>query len=233
MVSESNFSFDIEHGNGPFALLRAKLPMGGSIKAQSGAMVAMASTINITGKAEGGMLGGLGRMLAGENFFFQTLTAERGAGEVLLAPAAPCDLIKLELDGTKSYKLQKGSFFASTEGVTINTKTQNLAKGLFSGKGFFILEVSGHGTLFAETFGAMHLVKISAGEEYVIDNEHLVAWESHVNFSLEKASKSGWLSSMTSGEGFVCRFRGPADLIIQTRNRGNFGTWVSTLLPTK
>ena len=41
----------------------------------------------------------------------------------------------------------------------------------------------------------------------------------------------GWLSSLTSGEGLVCRFRGPGRVLIQTRNPGGFGAWVRQFIP--
>ena len=50
---------------------------------------------------------------------------------------------------------------------------------------------------------------------------------------IEKASASGWISSFTSGEGLVCRFRGPGNIMIQTRNPQVFGQWMNPLLPAR
>jgi uncharacterized protein (TIGR00266 family) len=202
-----------------------------SIKAQSDAMVTMDTTMDVEGKMEGGILGGLGRMLSRENFFFQTIKAVRGDGETLLAPAFPGSVLDLEMDGTPYY-VQKGGFFAATEGVAISTKMQNLAKGLFGGEGFFVLEASGTGLLFVETFGAVHVVDIPAGKDIVIDNNHLVAWPSSIQYNIQKASK-GLLSSITSGEMFVFRFQGPGKVLIQSRNNIGFSQWLASLLPGK
>jgi len=210
---------------GANALLRVLLPAGGTLKAESGAMVAMGSQIEVEGKLEGGLLGGLGRMFSGENFFFQTLKAVSGGGEVLLSPTALGTLQAIELNGDTGYIVQKGGFFAGTAGIQVNTSLQNLAKGLFSGQGFFILKISGQGLLFISSYGAIHPLDIPAGEEFIIDNQHLVAWPEDCHFNIEAASK-GWLSSVTSGEGLVCRFRGPARVYIQTRNPDAFATWI-------
>ena len=43
---------------------------------------------------------------------------------------------------------------------------------------------------------------------------------------------AGWIASLTSGEGFVCRFRGPGVVYIQSRNPRGFGSWVRQFLPT-
>lgn len=217
---------------GAFTMLRVKLSANEMLKAESGAMVAMSETIDVEGKMEGGVLGGLGRMLTGEKFFFQKLVASRGAGEVLLAPANPGDLMAIDIAPTTPYIVQKDGFLAGADSLEISTKMQNLTKGLFSGEGFFVINVSGSGTLFVSSFGAIHAVDIPAGESMIIDNSHLVAWPANVEYNIEKAS-SGWVSSFTSGEMLVCRFRGPGKVFIQSRNPQAFGDWVKRFIPHK
>ncbi len=215
---------------GDFTLLKVKLKAKEMVKAESGAMVAMSNTIDVEGKLEGGVLGGLGRMLTREKFFFQSLVARRGPGEVLLAHAIPGDIEAIELDGSQSYILQKNGFLAGSGSLNVSTKMQNLTRGLFSGEGFFVIKISGQGTLFISSYGAIHPLDIPAGNEVIIDNSHLVAWPDGMNYTIEKAA-SGWISSFTSGEGLVCRFRGPGQVLIQTRNPSGFGAWVTQFIP--
>lgn len=215
---------------GTNSMVEFHLEHGESIKAESGAMVGMSPTIDLEGKLEGGILGGIGRMFSGENFFFQTLRASRGAGNVLLAPSTPGDIIILDLDGMTEYNVQKDGFLAGENSINISTKMQNLAQGFFSGEGFFILKVSGKGKLVLSSFGAIHEVNLAPGEDYIVDNNHLVAWPSTTPYSIDKASK-GWISSFTSGEGLVCKFRGPGKIYIQTRNTPAFGSWIRKLVP--
>jgi uncharacterized protein (TIGR00266 family) len=215
---------------GAFTMLEVAMPAGGGFKAESDAMVAMSPTIDVEGKLEGGVFGGLGRMLTGEKFFFQTLKANRGPGTALLAPAIPGDLHHLELDGTVDYVLQKDGFFAGSDTLTVSTKMQNLSQGLFSGEGFFVIRVSGQGTLFVSSYGAIHPIDIPAGEQMIIDNSHLVAWPATMQYTLEKAAK-GWISSFTSGEGIVCRFTGPGRVLIQSRNPSGFAAWIRSMMP--
>ena len=215
---------------GALTMLKVRLPAGGGFKAESDAMVAMSPTIDVEGKLEGGVFAGLGRMLSGEKFFFQTLRANRGPGEALLSPAIPGDLHHLEMDGSVDYVLQKDGFFAGSDTLTVTTKMQNLAQGLFSGEGFFVLRVGGTGTLFVSSYGAIHPIDIPAGEQMIIDNAHLVAWPSTMQYTLEKAAK-GWISSFTSGEGIVCRFNGPGRVLIQTRNPSGFAAWIRSMMP--
>ena len=39
------------------------------------------------------------------------------------------------------------------------------------------------------------------------------------------------ISSLTSGEGLICRFRGPGRVLIQTRNPASFGLWMRQFIP--
>ncbi len=217
---------------GAFTMLKVNMDGGEQFKAESDAMVAMSANVTVEGKLEGGILGGIGRMFAGEKFFFQTLKAHNVPGQVLLAPATPGDITDLEMDGMTSYILQKDGFFAASDGVTITAKVQNLVQGLFSGEGFFVVKATGRGILFVSSYGSIHPIDLAPGEEFIIDNGHLVAWPETMNYNIEKAS-AGWISSFTSGEGLVCRFRGPGRVLIQTRNPRGFGEWIKQFIPMK
>ncbi|KQO15337.1 TIGR00266 family protein [Paenibacillus sp. Leaf72] len=215
---------------GAFPLLKVQLERGETIKAESGAMVSMSPNLELKGTLDGGIMRGLGRMLSGEKFFFQELSATRGPGEALLASAAIGDIESIELDGSYKLYVQKDGFLAGTPGIEVNTKMQNLAKGFLSGEGFFIVEISGKGTVFLSSYGTIHAVQLAAGEEVIIDNGHLVAWPDYMDYRIEKAA-NGWLSSITSGEGIVCRFRGEGVVLIQTRNPKSFGGWINQFIP--
>ena len=214
-----------------FPVVRFYLKRGEKIKAESDAMIAMSSTVDVEGKMEGGILSGLARkFLSGESMFFQELAANRGDGKVLIGHAQPGGILDLELDGSYGLRIQKNGFLASTEGIQIDTHVQNLARGFLSGEGFFILNAKGRGTIFVSSYGVIHPINLEDGEEVIIDNGHLVAWPDYMDYKIEKAS-GGWISSFTSGEMLVCRFRGPGIVLIQTRNPDAFKGWIQSMLP--
>ena len=214
-----------------FPIVKIKLQRGEKIKAESDAMIAMSATVDVEGKLEGGILSGLARkFLSGESMFFQELAANRGDGEVLLAHAQPGGILDLELDGSYGLKVQKNGFLAGSEGIEVETRVQNLWQGLIGGEGFFILGIHGKGTVFVSSYGVIHPINLAAGEEIVIDTGHLVAWPDYMDYTVEKAS-NGWISSFTSGEMAVCRFRGPGVVLIQTRNPEGFQSWIRSMLP--
>ena len=215
-----------------FPVVECYLERGESIKAESDAMIAMSPTIEIEGKMDGGILSGLARkFLSGESMFFQELVARRGAGKVIFGHTFPGGIMDVELDGSYGLTIQKNGFLASTQGINVETKTQSLSRGFLSGEGFFLLNASGRGTVFVSSYGVIHPINLESGEEVIIDNGHLVAWPDYMDYKIEKAS-SGWISSFTSGEGLVCRFRGPGVVLIQTRNPDSFESWIRSIVPT-
>ncbi|GHV27660.1 TIGR00266 family protein [Synergistales bacterium] len=201
---------------GAFPIIKYRLRQGEKLKAEADAMIAMSANVEVTGGVEGGFLRGLTRMLSGEKFFFQYLSSQRGEGEVLLGHALPGGIVDVELDGSYGLRVQKDGFLAATEGVEVNTQMQNLMQGMFGGEGFFILNVSGKGTVFLSSYGAIHAINLGQGEEVIVDNGHLVAWADYMQYQIVKAS-NGWINSFMSGECLVCRFKGPGIILIQTR----------------
>lgn len=221
--------YEILH-QGAFSLLQIKLQAGETIKAESGAMVSMTSNVELRGNVEGGLLKGIGRMLSGEKFFFQELSAKGREAEVTLAPISLGNVVAVELDGRTPLYVQKDGFLAATKDIEIGTKMQNLSKGILSGEGFFIIEIRGRGTVFLSSFGAIETKYVEAGEELIIDNGHLVAWPGNMHYNIERASR-GWISTFTTGEVAVCRFRGPGAIFIQTRNARAIAAMLGQFIP--
>lgn len=217
---------------GSYAMAKVLMKRGQTIKAESGAMVAMSPTIEVEGKMEGGVFGAIGRkFLTGESLFLQTLKAVHGDGEVLLAPASPGDLKILDLTGANSFFVQKEGFLAADASLEISVASQGILKGFLSKEGIFIQRVSGVGKLAVSSFGAIHKITLAQGESTIVDNAHLVAWSGTVSYEMRKAS-AGLLSSITAGEGLVCYVNGPGEVYIQSRNTGGFGAWIKRLIPS-
>lgn len=212
-----------------FPVVSCILKQGEAVKAESDAMIAMSDTMTVKGKMDGGILGGIKRQLSGESIFLQELCAEYGSGSVILGHALPGGIEDVSMDGSYDLIVQKGSFLACTKDVRISTKVQSPWKGIFSKAGFFLLRLKGTGTAFISSYGVIHPLSIPKNREMVIDNGHLVAWPDYMDYSIERASK-GILSSITSGEGLVCRFRGPGTILIQTRNPKSYGNYLFDLL---
>jgi hypothetical protein len=62
--------------------------------------------------------------------------------------------------------------------------------------------------------------QLEEGERYIVDNGHLVAW--NTKYILERVASGGIISGLSSGEGLVCKFTGPGTVFMQTRNPVSF-----------
>jgi uncharacterized protein (TIGR00266 family) len=212
-----------------FAVARVMLDPGDSVRAESGAMVSMSPTVTLESGLQGGIRKAIGRMLGGESAFQTTFTATHGPGEVLLAPSAVGDIAAINLNGS-GFMVTSGSFLAGDTGLQIETKA-NL-KGFFAGEGLFMMRVSGNGTLLLSTFGALHAVELMAGQPYIVDSGHIVAFTDTMGFEVRRATKS-LIGTITSGEGIVAEITGPGIVYVQTRSPQNFASFIGSLLPNK
>lgn len=212
-----------------FALAHVTLEQGEALRTESGAMVGMSPNLRLEAKMEGGLLKALGRsMLSGESFFQSTYTAEGGPGELLLAPALPGDIMGVNLDN-QAFMIQKGSYLAGSTSLNIETKFAGMGS-IVSGEGAFMVRASGSGLLLLSSYGAIHKIVLAAGEQYIVDSGHIVAFDARVTYSLDKASR-GLMSSVTSGELLVCRYTGPGEIYLQTRNLSAFVNSIVPLMP--
>jgi uncharacterized protein (TIGR00266 family) len=206
-----------------YSLAVVKLDGNETIQVEAGAMVSMTPDIAIKTDLGGGLMGALKRsILGGESFFMNTFQAPTLGGEMTLAPSLPGDLLVQDLHG-ESMLVQSGSYVASSQGVTIDTKWTG-ARTFFAREGLFMLNCSGSGTLIMSSYGAIHDMTLKAGERYTVDTGHLVAFSLGMGFNVRNIA--GVKSTLFSGEGLVVDMTGPGRLLIQTRSADAFLTWL-------
>lgn len=223
------YSYEIYH-QPAFSLAVLTLQAEASINAEAGAMVSMSANVELQSQMKGGLLGALKRAAGGESAFVSTFTARGGPGEVTLAPGAPGDIAAIEMHN-QTFFVQSSSYLAGDASLTVDTKWGG-AKSFFGGEGLFVLMVQGEGLLLVSSFGAIHRKILQAGERYIVDTGHLVAWEGTTQYSLRKAA-SGFFRSLVSGEGIVAEFIGPGELLIQTRNLAALAGLLKPFFPSQ
>ena len=210
-----------------YSLAVVQLAPNERIRAEAGAMVSMSAGVQIETKAEGGLLKSLGRaVLGGESFFQNFFQAGPQGGEVTLAPDLPGDVTVLELAGG-TMMVQSGSFMACETGVDLNAKVSG--KAFMAGEGLSILEASGTGKLLVSSYGAIYEKVLAAGEQYVVDSSHLVAFEGTVG--VQPRTVGGLKSTLLSGEGLVIEMTGPGRVLIQTRSPQALINWIIPQIP--
>ena len=110
-------------------------------------------------------------------------------------------------------------------------KSQDLGKAVFGGTGgLFVMETQGEGDLLVSAFGDILELEVTEDRPLIIDNEHVVAWESTLDYHLEIASGT---FGFTTGEGIVNNFSGHGKVLIQTRNLHSLADAIRVFIPTQ
>lgn len=207
-----------------FAWLRVKVPAHKKLFVEAGSMATM--TVNMRLKAL--FKGGFRRFFTKESLFLTEILADQMDGKVSIAPAVPGDIGHVELKGDRVY-LSSASYLAHSEGVEYQTKFQKLSKGLLSGAGWFLIEMSGLGDVWFNGYGA--LLEVAVEDELLVDNGHLVAFTDGIDYEIIKIGS--YKSLFFSGEGFVCRFRGQGRVWIQTKKPQALISWAHYFRPVE
>jgi uncharacterized protein (TIGR00266 family) len=211
-----------------YSLAVVSLDPNESVQAESGAMVSMTGNIDIETAMKGGMFGALKRtVLGGETLFANTFTASNGSGEITLAPSLPGDITSLNLSQETLF-VQSGSFLAGAPQIDLDVKWGG-ARTFFGSEGLFLLRASGSGPIVICSYGAIHRVRLDGGQPYMCDTGHVVAFTQGLTFDVRRVG--GWKSTLLSGEGLLCEFRGQGDLYLQTRSTQAFLSWLIPRLP--
>lgn len=223
----------------PEPFLLVKMQQGDSIYCESDAMVMKEQALEVSGRLRGGLLQSFMRKFTtGETLFQQQIKATQGDGECLLSPNLDGDMQILDL-GERQYILTDGAFVAATENTQIKAKVQsNIGGALFGGTGgFVVMQTSGQGQVCVSGSGTLLELQVSPEQgEMTVDNGHVVAWDASLQYNVGIPSAEGrgvvanLFNSMTSGEGLVIKFRGQGKIIICSRNRNNYVSWLAAAL---
>jgi uncharacterized protein (TIGR00266 family) len=201
---------------------RVVLSPGEHLTAESGSMIAMSTTLELTTTTQkrdsGSLLAGLKRLLAGESFFLNHYSANSVPGEVFLAATLPGDMLRHDLRA-ESLIVQAGSFVACQSSVDVTWGWQGF-RSFLSGENMVWLRISGTGPVILSSFGAIYPIEVDG--DYIVDTGHIVAFEETLNFTIAKAGGS-WATAILGGEGLVCRFSGRGTVWCQSHNAPGFG----------
>ncbi len=223
-------------GNSGFQLAKIYLGNGETAKIENGAMVYMQDVtlegkLNSKKKGLGGFLGAMAKsILSDESIFITQVMGTSADGVVAIAPSVPGTIAKLEV-GARQYRLNDSAFFASDDSVSYKMQKQNVSQALFGGSGgLFVMETEGRGDMLIAAYGDLVEVECTPAKPVIIDNEHVVAWDASLSYSIEVASGS---FGFTTGEGLVNKFTGSGKILIQTRNISALADAVKPFLPDK
>lgn len=223
----------VQTRQGPaYGVARITLGPNEPVRVESGAMMTMSGGVELSSKAEGGVLKSLKRAaIGGESFFVSTYTAPAQGGHVDVAARLPGDVVAFEVSAANPLFIQKGSWLANDTNVAIDAKWGGF-KNMFGSEGGFIIRAEGQGLVVFGCYGALETWELAAGQSLIVDTGHMVAYESSVNMAIRKASGGGLIQSFKSGEGLVFEFSGPGKVWTQTRNPTELMGWIQSFVGT-
>lgn len=207
---------------------------GESMYTQSGGMAYQTEGIVMNTNTHGGLMKGLGRMIAGESLFMANYTAEKDGATVAFAATVPGSIVPFDLSKyPNGLTFQKGSFLAAEASVETGvTFTKRFSAGLFGGEGFILQKASGNGHLFLEVDGDPIVKELAAGEVLKVDTGNVVAFAPSVSYEIETVKGLG--NIFLGGEGlFLTKLVGPGKVILQSQNFGDFAGRIIHMMPKK
>jgi uncharacterized protein (TIGR00266 family) len=157
-----------------------------------------------------------------------TFTAQQ-PGSVTLAPPAPGDIKARFLNNDVLYA-ESGAFLAAEPNVQVDTSFEGASKFFTSGD-VFLLELSGVGHVFFDSYGAMKRVELDQGEQFNVDSDHVVAFDATVQYNSRRVG--GMKSKAFGGEGKVHEFTGPGVVWYQNRDFESLADKIAEELPDR
>ncbi len=209
-------------------MVLVELDPGETVIAEAGAMNYLEDGITFEARmgdgsvANEGLMGKLlsvgKRALTGESLFMTHFT-HQGAGKKHVAFAAPYPgkIIPVDLPSVGGELIcQKDAFLCAAMGTQVSIAFQKkLGVGFFGGEGFILQKLRGDGLAFIHAGGTIIKRELGPGESLRIDTGCVAAFDSSVDYSIERA---GNLKSMFfGGEGlFLATLTGPGTVWVQS-----------------
>lgn len=211
--------------------IEVTLNRGEAMYTQSGGMVWQTEGLAMETNTKGGLMKGLGRMLAGESLFMATYRAQADNVKVAFASTVPGDIIPVNLTGTPGIIAQKKAFLCAQEGVDVSiTLTKKFTSGLFGGEGFILQDIKGDGYAFLEVDGDQVIKELAPGEVIKVDTGNVVAFDKTVKYEIETVKGLG--NIFFGGEGlFITKLTGPGRVVLQTQNFNDFASKIIAMMP--
>ena len=217
-----------------FQLCEITLASGEEVQIERGSMVYHNGDVTLEGKMNSGGSGGLGgfmkaigrSLVSGESMFITRAKGQRDNALLAIAPAMPGSIRELKL-GDQQWHIRDNAFLACDSDVAYDIKSQSIGKALFGGTGgLFIMQTRGTGSMLVNSFGDIREVQVNG--TFVIDNEHVVAWNTSLDYNIKVASGT---FGFTTGEGLVNEFRGTGTVLVQTRNIRSLAGALTPFMP--
>jgi uncharacterized protein (TIGR00266 family) len=207
-----------------FPMVEITLAQNEVIKICRGGMVYHRGDVSLEGKlntadGKGGVGGAIKAMArsatSGESMWITHVTGTKPDSKIVVAPPVPGCVKELRVGGNAQWRLSDGVFLACDSGVSWTMQRQSLGKAVFGTGGLFVMETQGEGMILVDSFGDLIEMQLDGSHPLVVDNAHVVAWTTSLQYKIGFASG---IFGVKTGEGIVNTFNGTGSVLIQTKN---------------
>ena len=193
-----------------------ELDAGEFVQAEAGSMFFMEGDIDMDLKMPGGWVGGLKRMFVGESFMLPVFKARSSVGKIAFAPPYPGKILELDINSSKTWKVQKNSFLFAYGNISINIAfIKKFKVGIFGGEGFILQKFNGTGKVFINCGGFAVEKTLVESETIQVDTGCIVAFEESVQYDVKRVKNIK--AAVFGGEGlFLSTLTGPGKIFLQS-----------------
>lgn len=220
--------YEIEGGNMPIVTCYPEA--GQTLYSEAGAMCWMSPNFAIQAQS-GGFDQAIGRMFSGESLFLNEYTAVGSPGMIAFASRFPGSIVPFHITPERSVIIQKRSFLAMEQGLTLAVFLQrNLGIGFFGGEGFIMQRAYGSGVLFLEVDGFCKEIELRPGQSIIVDTGNLAAMSDTCQIDL--LDIPGATNIFFGGHGlFHTRVTGPGHIWLQSMPISSTAAAISPYIP--
>lgn len=187
---------------------------GGDVSWMSPGFTLDTSTVHGTG-GQGGLMGGLKRVLGGAQLFLTEYTAPAQGGLLAFAAQMPGTIRQIDVDASDQFMVQQGSYSASTAGVEVSVGLQKkLGAGIFGGAGVVFQKLTGNGTAWVQLAGEITEYTLQPGQSMLIHPGHLAMFDAGMN--LQFTSMKGIKNKFFGDSLFLAEIQGPGRIWLQS-----------------
>ena len=216
-------------------VLEVRLQPGQSVISQGGEMSWMTPTVAMSTQTAGAGGSGLGgvfrRVVSGTSIFMSQYTATGGQGMVAFATKMPGHIKAINVNENQEYMVSRHGFMAATPDVTLELAIQQkLGVGIFSGNGFIMQRIAGHGTAWIELSGELVEYDLAPGETMMVHPGHLGLFDARVTLEIQavKGIKNMLFGADTI---FLAKLTGPGKIYLQTLTLPGLAHAIEPYLP--
>ncbi|AKH96883.1 TIGR00266 family protein [Halanaeroarchaeum sulfurireducens] len=201
------------------------LGSGDAITAEAGTMMTVGDGVTMQQPEEGGVLDSIRKRLSDRTPIRVARFVAETAGEVMLSPPLPGDIVRVPVGDDPINVVQAGSFVAAHDNVSLRSTSSR--EHTLRGEELSFLQLTGSGSAFLAGYGAIETRSLNRGDRLTADAGHVIAF---TGVSHELETVKGLKSAVFEDEGVVSRFRGPGTVWLQTRSHDSHLAWLQPQL---